>query len=75
MTVRETTDQHDHELIDQLNNARYASLTSRAVTDAARGIIDRLIEFLEGREEHRKSRKNSAARRLGLMYAERWKGL
>ena len=47
MTVRETTDQHDNELVDQLNSARYASLTSRAVTDEARGVIDRLMEFLE----------------------------
>jgi hypothetical protein len=63
MTVRETTDQHDQELVDQLNNARYASLTSRAVTDEARGIIDRLMEFLEGREGYRKSRKNKRSDR------------
>jgi hypothetical protein len=58
MTVGQTLDQRQQIFVDQLNNARYASLTSRAVTDAARGIIDGLIEFLEGREEHRKSRKN-----------------
>jgi hypothetical protein len=58
MTVGQTLDQRQQIFVDQLNNARYASLTSRAVTDAARGVIDRLIEFLEGREEYRKLRKN-----------------
>jgi hypothetical protein len=58
MTVGQTLDQRQQIFVDQLNNARYASLTSRAVTDEARCIIDRLMEFLEGREEYRKSRKN-----------------
>jgi hypothetical protein len=58
MTVGQFLDQRQQIFVDQLNNARYASLTSRAVTDEARCIIDRLMEFLEGREEYRKSRKN-----------------
>jgi hypothetical protein len=50
--------QLDREVVEQLNNARYASLTSRAVTDAARRLIDGLIETVEMGEEYRKSRKN-----------------
>ena len=55
-------EQGDHELVEQLNNARYASLTSRAVTDAAHGIVDSLISFVEGGEEYRKSRTVQARR-------------
>jgi hypothetical protein len=50
------TDNRVH--VAQLNNASYASLTSRAITDTAHGIVDRLIEYVEGREEYRKSRRN-----------------
>jgi hypothetical protein len=50
-------EQGDHELVEQLSNARYASLSSRAATDAAHGIVDSLISFVEGGEEYRKSRK------------------
>ncbi len=58
MIVDHVTEQHDRELINQLQNARYASLTSRAVTDTAKAIVDRLIDFLEAGEEYRKARKN-----------------
>jgi hypothetical protein len=34
------------------------------VTDEARGLIDRLMEFMEGREEHRKSRKNKRSEKV-----------
>jgi hypothetical protein len=57
MITGELNEQFGRELVEQLNNARYASLTSRAVTDAARGVVDRLIEHIEGGEEYRKSRK------------------
>ena len=50
------TDNRVH--VAQLNNASYASLTSRAITDTAHGIVDRLIECVEGMEEYRKSRRN-----------------
>ena len=71
MIVDEVTEQQDRELINQLHNARYASLTSRAVTDAAKGIVDRLIELVGAREEYRKSRKNkrSAKARRALWRA------
>ena len=71
MIADEVTEQRDRELINQLQNARYASLTSRAVTDAAKGIVDRLIEFVEGGEEYHKSRKNkrSAKARSALWRA------
>jgi hypothetical protein len=51
------SEQSDRQLVSQLSNASYASLTSRAVTDAARGIVDRLVEFVEGGEEYHRSRK------------------
>lgn len=51
------SEQSDRQLVSQLSNASYASLTSRAVTDAARGIVDSLVSFVEGGEEYRKSRK------------------
>jgi hypothetical protein len=57
------SEQNDRHLVSQLNNARYASLTSRAVTDPARGIIDRLMDILEGREEYRKTRKNKRSKK------------
>jgi hypothetical protein len=50
--------QPNRELVQQLNDAKYASLTSRAVSDPARILIDRLIEIVEGKEEYRGSRKN-----------------
>ena len=59
-------EQRNPELVEQLSNARYASLTSRAVTDAARGIIDRLMEDLERREEYRKSRKNKRSKKAAF---------
>jgi hypothetical protein len=58
MHSEQKTGQVDRNLAEHLNCARYASLTSRAVTDAARDVVDRRIEFLEGREEYRKARKN-----------------
>jgi hypothetical protein len=58
MTVGQTVDQRQQVIVDQLNNARYASLTSRAVSDEAKQLIDSLIEFLEGREEYKQVRKN-----------------
>ena len=59
-------EQRNPELVEQLSNARYASLTSRAVTDAARGIIDRLMEDLERREEYHKSRKNKRSKKAAF---------
>jgi hypothetical protein len=56
-------EQPNRELVEQLSNARYASLTSRAVTDAARRIIDRLVETLEATEDYRKSRKNKRSKK------------
>jgi hypothetical protein len=58
MNSDQITDQLDRELVNQLTNARYASLSSRAVMDTANGIVDRLIEFLEGHEDYHRSRKN-----------------
>ena len=63
MTLDQITDQRDRELANKLINARYASLTSRAVTDAARELVDRLIELAEMREEYRKSRKNKRSKK------------
>ena len=48
----------DRKVVQQLNEAKYASLTSRAVSDPARSLINRLIETVEGTEEYRGSRKN-----------------
>jgi hypothetical protein len=50
--------QLDRELVQQLNDAKYASLTSRAVSAPARKLVDRLTWIVEGTEEFRGSRKN-----------------
>jgi hypothetical protein len=50
--------QLDRELVKQLNDAKYASLTSRAVSDQARALIDHFIEMVEGVEEESGWRKN-----------------
>jgi hypothetical protein len=51
--------QLDREVTQQLNDAKYASLTSRPVSDAARTLIDRLVGRVEWDElEERRSRKN-----------------
>jgi len=71
MNCDHVTEQRDHELINQLTNARYASLTSRAVTDKARALIDHLVETLELTEDYRKTRKHkrSAKAQHGLRRA------
>jgi hypothetical protein len=50
--------QVNRELVQQLNDAKYASLTSRAVSAPARVLINVLIETVEQVEEYDGSRKN-----------------
>jgi hypothetical protein len=49
--------QLNREVVQQLNDAKYASLTSRAVSDAARKLIDWLMRSVDVREEDEGSRK------------------
>jgi hypothetical protein len=59
--------QLDREVVQQLNDAKYASLTSRPVSDAARVLIDRLIGRIEWDElEERRSRKNKRSEKARL---------
>jgi hypothetical protein len=51
--------QLDRELVKQLNDAKYASLMSRTVSDPARTLIDCLTSRVESEEKkERRSRKN-----------------
>jgi hypothetical protein len=57
--------QLNREVVQQLNEAKYASLTSRAVSDPARKLIDHLVEIVEGKEEYkgwRKTKRGEKAR-------------
>jgi hypothetical protein len=58
--------QLNREVVQQLNDAKYASLTSRAVSAPARSVINRLIEIVEGTEEYRGSRKNKRSEKARL---------
>jgi hypothetical protein len=75
MTVGQTIDQDEQKFVEQLNNARYASLSSRAVTVVASDIIDRLMEFMEGREEYRKTRKNKRSTKARLAVRRAMEGI
>lgn len=68
-------EQTSPEVVAQLGAAKYATLTSRAVTDDARALIDRIMERLETTNEFRspkaRKRKNkrSAKAQAGLRKA------
>jgi hypothetical protein len=55
--------QSNREVVQQLNEAKYASLTSRAVSAPGRKLVDWLIWIVEGAEDYRGSRKNKRSER------------
>jgi hypothetical protein len=61
--------QLNREVVQQLNDAKYASLTSRAVSDAARTLIDRLIKLVDGGAEGSRKNKRSEKARFALSRA------
>jgi hypothetical protein len=58
--------QPNREVVQQLNDAKYASLTSRAVSHHAHTLINRLIKLIDEAEEKRGSRKNKRSEKAQL---------
>ncbi|MGC2078541.1 MAG: hypothetical protein WA728_21425 [Xanthobacteraceae bacterium] len=58
--------QLNREVVQQLNEAKYASLTSRAVSHHAHTLINRLIKLIDEGEEKRGSRKNKRSEKAQL---------
>ena len=58
MNLEQTTEQPARELVQELINARYACLTSRAVTDKANEFVDDLLKHMEEKEKEQQRRKN-----------------
>jgi hypothetical protein len=68
--------QLDRELVKQLNDAKYASLMSRTVSDPARTLIDCLTSRVESEEKkERRSRKNKRSEKAHSALRRGWKDL
>jgi hypothetical protein len=59
-------EQLSREIVQQLNDAKYASLTSRAVSHDAHTLINRLIILIDEGEEKRGLRKNKRSEKARL---------
>ena len=70
MNLEQTTEQPARELVQELINARYACLTSRAVTDKANEFVDDLLKHMEEKEKEQHKRKNKRSGGVSIQAAQ-----
>ena len=67
--------QLNREVVQQLNEAKYASLTSRAISDAARKLIDRLTRRIEWEESEKRGRKTKRGEKARFTFRRTVEGI